>query len=228
MTDAADPSPDADAPPPMQAAIVPVTPLQQNCSLVWETATMRGAVIDPGGDVERLLAAAEETGCVLEKILLTHAHADHAGGVSQLVDRLGLPIEGPHEADRFWIARIAEDAAKWGIGDAAPFTPARWLVDEDTVTVGENQVMRVRHCPGHTPGHVVFVHEGMRLAFVGDVLFKGSVGRSDFPKGDGAELVRSIRDKLFPLGDDIVFVPGHGPLSTFGDERRTNPFVRDR
>lgn len=211
----------------MQAAIVPVTPLQQNCSLVWETATMRGAVIDPGGDVDRLLAAVDETGCTLEKILLTHAHADHAGGVAALVDRLGLPIEGPHRDDQFWIARIAQDAQQWGIGDAAPFTPARWLEDDDTVTVGAGQTLRVRHCPGHTPGHVVFVHEALRVAFVGDVLFKGGVGRSDFPKGDGAQLVRAIRERLFPLGDDIVFVPGHGPMSTFGDERRSNPFVRE-
>lgn len=212
--------------PPLKAVICPVTPLQQNCTLLWCARSNRGAFVDPGGDVDRLLPIAEDQGVTLEKILVTHGHADHCGGVAVMADRLGIPIEGPHEDDRFWIDRLTEDGEKWGIDGARPFEPDRWLTGGDSVTLGE-QTFQVRHCPGHTPGHVVFFHEEMRLASVGDVLFQGAVGRSDFPRGDHETLVRSIREQLWPLGDDVTFIPGHGPLSTFGHERQTNPFVAD-
>lgn len=211
----------------MKAAIIPVTPLQQNCSLVWCESTMQGAFVDPGGDIDQLKQAVSETGVTLEKILLTHGHLDHAGAVADLADEYGLPIEGPHPEDKFWIDQLPEQGREYGMGELRSFTPGRWLTDGDQCTVGE-ETFDVLHCPGHTPGHVVFFHAGQRIAFVGDVLFQGSVGRSDFPRGDGPTLVKSIREKLFPLGDDVTFVPGHGPLSTFGHERETNPFVADR
>ncbi|MBS0376192.1 MAG: MBL fold metallo-hydrolase [Proteobacteria bacterium] len=210
----------------MRVAVVPVTPFQQNCSLLWDTATMRGAIVDPGGDLERVLALAAREGVTLERILLTHAHIDHAGATAELKRRTGLPIEGPHEGDRFWIDGLAEQGRMFGIASEGAFEPDRWLVDGDRVRVGSLE-LDVVHCPGHTPGHVVFVHAPSRFAVVGDVLFQGSIGRTDFPGGDHAALIRSIRDKLFPLGDDIRFLPGHGPLSSFGDERRRNPYVSD-
>jgi glyoxylase-like metal-dependent hydrolase (beta-lactamase superfamily II) len=213
------------AEPPLRAAIVPVTPLQQNCTLLWCTKTMRGAFVDPGGDLPRLKAAAEQAGVAIEKILLTHGHIDHCGGAGIFAEQLGVDIEGPHEDDRFWIERLAEDGAKYGI-TGRPFEPSRWLEDEDQVTVGE-LTFDVRHCPGHTPGHVVFFHREARFAQVGDVLFKGSIGRTDFPRGNHADLIAAITTKLWPLGDDVRFVPGHGPTSTFGEERRTNPYVAD-
>ena len=211
--------------PPLRAAIVPVTPLQQNCSLIWCTETMLGAFIDPGGDLDKLKAAAAQHGVTLEKILLTHGHIDHCGSAGILAAELGLKIEGPHEADLFWIDRLAEDGARYGV-PGQPFVSDRWLVDGDTVTVGE-LTLNVRHCPGHTPGHVVFVNLLARVAIVGDVLFQGSVGRTDFPYGDTAALISSIKTKLLPLGDDIGFACGHGPGSTFGQERQTNPFLQD-
>jgi hydroxyacylglutathione hydrolase len=211
--------------PPLRATIIPVTPLQQNCTLLWCTATMRGAFVDPGGDLPRLRAAAQKSGVSVEKILLTHGHIDHCGSAGIFSKELGVPIEGPNENDRFWIERLAEDGAKYGVKGSS-FEPARWLDDGDEVSVGKLK-FHVRHCPGHTPGHVVFYHAGAKLALVGDVLFKGSVGRWDFPRGDQQELIRSITDRLWPMGDDTVFVPGHGPMSTFGEERRTNPFVSD-
>ena len=210
---------------PLRAAIIPVTPLQQNCTLLWCTATMLGAFVDPGGDLPRLKAAAQQAGVTIEKILLTHGHIDHCGSAGLLADELKIEIEGPHEADLYWIDRLAEDGAKYGI-TGKPFEPSRWLVDSDEVTVG-NLTFEVRHCPGHTPGHVIFFHPGARFAQVGDVLFQGSIGRTDFPRGDYQTLIRSITEKLWPLGDDVSFVPGHGPMSTFGQERRTNPFVAD-
>jgi len=212
--------------PPLRVAVVPVTPFQQNCSLLWDTATMRGAIVDPGGDLDRVLALATREGVTLERILLTHAHIDHAGATAALKRRTGLPIEGPHEGDRYWIDRLAEQGQLFGIASEGAFEPDRWLVDGDRVRVGSLE-LDVVHCPGHTPGHVVFVHAPSRFAVVGDVLFQGSIGRTDFPGGDPAALIRSIRDKLFPLGDDIRFLPGHGPLSSFGDERRRNPYVSD-
>ncbi|HET9812211.1 MAG TPA: MBL fold metallo-hydrolase [Sphingomicrobium sp.] len=211
--------------PPLRAAIVPVTPLQQNCTVLWCTATMRGAFVDPGGDIERLKAAAAQNGVTVEKILLTHGHIDHCGSAGILAEELGVPIEGPHEDDLFWISRLAEDGARWGIA-GRPFAPARWLVDGDQVTVGE-LTLDVRHCPGHTPGHIVFHHPESKLALVGDVLFKGSIGRWDFPMGNQQQLVASITRRLWPMGDDTAFVPGHGPMSTFGHERATNPLVGD-
>ncbi len=212
--------------PPLRAAIIPVTPLQQNCTLLWCTATMRGAFVDPGGDLPRLKAAAAQAQVEIEKILLTHGHIDHCGSAGILAEELGVPIEGPHEDDLFWIAQLEQDGARYGI-TGKPFTPDRWLVDGDQVSVG-NLTLDVRHCPGHTPGHVVFHHPPSRLALVGDVLFKGSVGRSDFPRGDQQQLIRSITTRLWPMGDETAFVPGHGPMSTFGHERATNPFVSDR
>jgi glyoxylase-like metal-dependent hydrolase (beta-lactamase superfamily II) len=210
----------------MRATVVPVTPFAQNCSIVWCERTGAGAVIDPGGDLDQVLAAAEEEGVRIGKILLTHAHIDHAGGTAELARRLQVPIEGPHEGDRYWIEQLAEQGRMFGLGPSETFTPDRWLVDHDRVLVGDVE-FEVRHCPGHTPGHVVFYAPRDRVAFVGDVLFAGSIGRTDFPGGDYDTLVRSIREKLFVLGDDVRFVPGHGPMSTFGDERRGNPFVGD-
>jgi len=213
--------------PPLQGVIIPVTPFQQNCSLVWCSDSRRAAVVDPGGELDRVLAAAETQGVVIEKVLVTHGHLDHAGAAADLAEELGIPIEGPQREDSFWIDRIAESGARYGMANCRPFTPTRWLEEGDQVTIGE-QTLGVHHCPGHTPGHVVFHHAGARLAFVGDVLFRGSIGRSDFPRGDHAALIRSITTKLWPLGDDVTFVPGHGPLSTFGRERQDNPFVADR
>jgi glyoxylase-like metal-dependent hydrolase (beta-lactamase superfamily II) len=210
----------------MRTAIIPVTAFAQNCSLIWCEATGAAAVIDPGGDVDRILATVREQGVRLEKILLTHAHIDHAGGVAELHRDLGLPIEGPHLGDKFWIDALPEQARMFGQPRCEGFTPGRWLSGGDRVSVGELE-FEVLHCPGHTPGHVVFHAAAEKLAFVGDVLFAGSIGRTDFPGGDHATLLSSIRDKLFPLGDDVRFVPGHGPTSTFGEERRHNPFVSD-
>ena len=204
---------------------IPVTPFQQNCSLVWCDRTMEGAVIDPGGDLPRITAKARELGVTLKQILLTHAHIDHAGGTGTLARELGLPIIGPHEGDRFWIDALDEQARMFGFAPAEPFTPTRWLHDGDTVQVGES-TLAVRHCPGHTPGHVVFHSAEAARAFVGDVLFAGSIGRTDFPGGDHDTLIDSITGRLWPLGDATVFVPGHGPESSFGRERRSNPYVR--
>lgn len=212
--------------PPLKAAIIPVTPLQQNCTLLWCTATMRGAFVDPGGDLPRLKAAATQASVTIEKILLTHAHIDHAGSAGVLAEELGVPIEGPHRADLYWIERLPEDGGRYGIPGHS-FIPDRWLEDGDTVSVGA-LTLAVRHCPGHTPGHVVFHHPESKLAMVGDVLFKGSVGRWDFPHGNQHDLIASIRDRLWPMGDDTAFVPGHGEMSTFGHERATNPYVGDR
>ena len=210
----------------MKVYVVPVTPFEQNCSVLVCERSMRGAVVDPGGDLDRIDEALAEAGAVLEKVLITHGHIDHCGQAGEFARRHGVPIEGPHEADRFWIEQLGQQGRSFGFPALAPFEPDRWLVDGDVVEFGE-QRLEVLHCPGHTPGHVVFFHAGLRLAIVGDVLFQGSIGRTDFPRGDHASLVRAIREKLFPLGDDVRFVPGHGPMSTFGDERRHNPFVGD-
>lgn len=212
--------------PPMKAVIVPVTPFQQNCSVIWCTRTMKGAVTDPGGDLDQVLAAAEQQGVTLEKILVTHGHLDHAGAVQALREKLSLPVEGPQKEDSFWIDKLEEQSKRFGFEGARSFVPDRWLEDGDTVTVGELE-LQVIHCPGHTPGHIVFFHEPSRLAIVGDVLFRGSIGRTDFPRGDHAALINSIRGKLWPLGKDVAFIPGHGQMSTFGFERQTNAFVSD-
>jgi glyoxylase-like metal-dependent hydrolase (beta-lactamase superfamily II) len=211
---------------PLRAMIVPVTPLQQNCTLLWCTKTMRGAFTDPGGDLPRLTAAAAQAGVTIEKILLTHGHIDHCGSAGIFAEELGVEIEGPHKADMFWIEKLGTEGPKYGI-QGRPFVPARWLNDGDTVTVGE-LTFNVRHCPGHTPGHVVFHHPESKLAIVGDVLFKGSIGRWDFPMGNHRQLIESITQRLWPMGGDTAFVPGHGPMSTFAHERATNPLVGDR
>jgi hydroxyacylglutathione hydrolase len=210
----------------LRATVVPVTAFAQNCSVIWCDRTGAGAVVDPGGDIDQILEAVRESGMRPEKILLTHAHIDHAGATAQLARTLKLPIEGPHVGDKFWIDGLPEQARMFGLPAGERFVPDRWLADGDRVQLGETE-FEVRHCPGHTPGHVVFYSPEDRLAFVGDVLFAGSIGRTDFPGGDYDTLIRAIRERLFPLGDDVRFVPGHGPMSTFGEERRNNPFVGD-
>lgn len=211
----------------MHVAIVPVTPFEQNCSIIMCEETKNAAVVDPGGDLDQIEAQLKEMGATLEKILLTHAHIDHAGGTADLAEKHGVPIEGPHKEDQFWIDGLADQSRMFQFPEARPFTPTRWLNDGDVVTVG-NLELNVLHTPGHTPGHVCFFSDGARLAIVGDVLFKQSIGRTDFPKGDHATLIASIKEKLFPLGEDVQFIPGHGPTSTFGDEMRNNPFVSGR
>lgn len=210
----------------MKCAIVPVTPYQQNCSILLCEETGKAALVDPGGELPRLARALTELGASLEKIFLTHAHLDHCAAADLARREFGVPIEGPHEDDRFWLDQLGEATRRMGFPPAEPFLPDRWLQDGDTVGFGR-QTLEVLHCPGHTPGHVAFFHRGLRLALVGDVLFQGSIGRTDFPRGDHDTLIRSIREKLFPLGDDVSFIPGHGPASTFGHERRSNPFVAD-
>ena len=214
------------APSPISVLVVPVTPLQQNCTLVWCNRTRKAAVIDPGGEIDRLLKVMADRQLVLEKIWVTHGHADHAGGTEALREATGCPVEGPHPDDSFWIERSPVDALNWGMGGRS-FDPDRWLADGDTVQLGET-LFEVYHCPGHTPGHVIFFHREAGFAQVGDVLFKGSIGRTDFPRGVHADLIASITGKLWPLGDAVQFVPGHGQPSTFGAERATNPFVADR
>jgi hydroxyacylglutathione hydrolase len=210
----------------MQIAVVPVTPFQQNCSIVWCEKTRECAVVDPGGDLEQVLEVIRSERLTLTKILLTHGHLDHCAGTAELAQRFKLPIEGPQQEDRFWIEKLPESTRMFGMAPADAFTPSRWLQDGDTVKVGE-VTLQVIHCPGHTPGHVVFFHRTGRFAIVGDVLFAGSIGRTDFERGNHDQLLHSIRDKLFPLGDDVTFLPGHGPTSTFGQERQQNPFVAD-
>jgi glyoxylase-like metal-dependent hydrolase (beta-lactamase superfamily II) len=220
--------PAAAADKPLGAAIVPVTPFQQNCTLLWCAKTKDAVVVDPGGEIDKLIGAAEQNGVTIKEIWLTHGHLDHAGGAAALKRRLGVPIIGPHQDDLFWLEGIPEHAAMYGwVGEAEACRPDRWLNDGDEVKVGE-VTFGVAHCPGHTPGHVVFYNRDLKLALVGDVLFQGSVGRTDFPKGDQRQLIESITGKLWPLGDDMAFIPGHGPMSTFGRERQTNPFVADR
>lgn len=203
---------------------VPVTPFQQNCSIVWCDETNKAAIIDPGGELPKLLGEVHRLGVELEQIWQTHAHIDHAGATAQLAREHRLPIVGPHQGDLFWIQSLPQQGAMFGFPPSEPFVPARWLHDGDTVSIG-HCTLQVRHCPGHTPGHVVFFSPEARRAFVGDVLFAGSIGRTDFPGGDFQTLIDSITQRLWPMGDDVVFIPGHGPESTFGDERKSNPFV---
>lgn len=207
----------------MDFIILPVTPYQQNCSLVWDAAG-HAALIDPGGEPERLRDEVAQRGLSVEKLLLTHGHLDHVGAAAALRDAFGVPVVGPHRAEAFWLDSLPQQAGLFGFPPTPPLVPDQWLADGDTVEVGE-LCFEVLHCPGHTPGHVVFYQRAAQLAFVGDVLFKGSIGRTDFPRGDHAALLRAIREKLFPLGDEVRFVPGHGAMSTFGHERLTNPFV---
>jgi hydroxyacylglutathione hydrolase len=211
---------------PLRAAIIPVTAIEQNCTLIWCTATKKAAVVDPGGDLPRILAAVGQAGVTVEKILLTHGHIDHAGEAKPLAEQLGVPIEGPHEDDRFWLARLDEDGRQWGIRGVV-FEPDRWLAEGDTVTIGD-LTLDVYHTPGHTAGHIIFHHAPTRFAQVGDVLFQGSVGRTDLPQGNHKQLLESIVTKLWPLGDETAFIPGHGKPSTFAHERAHNMFVSDR
>jgi hydroxyacylglutathione hydrolase len=208
----------------LQYQTVPVTPFQQNCSLIWDDQTRQAAVIDPGGDLDLILAEVTRHQLKLEQIWLTHAHIDHAGGTAVLARHLNLPIVGPHPGDQFWIDRLSDQGRMFQFPEAEVFTPTRWLQDGDTVQLGA-YTLNVRHCPGHTPGHVVFYSPDIKRAFVGDVLFAGSIGRTDFPQGDHDTLIASITQRLWPMGDDTVFIPGHGPESTFGRERRLNPYV---
>ena len=210
----------------VRAIVVPVTPFQQNCSIVWCIETKMGAVFDPGGDLENILQAVEEHEITIEKILITHAHLDHAGGAHELSQKLNVPIEGPHKEDLFLMESLAEQGEKFGLNNAKSFKTNRYLNNGDEVKIGK-QILGVRHCPGHTPGHIIFFHEKAKLAVVGDVIFQGSIGRSDLPRGNHEELVNSIVRELWPLGDEMTFIPGHGPLSTFGQERLTNPYVSD-
>src|SRR5690606_31610065 len=210
----------------MKYQMIPVTAFAQNCTLLWCETTRQAAVVDPGGDLDKVLAVIEREQLQLTKILLTHAHIDHAVAVAELAAKSALPIEGPQRADKLWIDLLPQQSAMFGIPAAQSFTPDRWLEQGDQVQVGE-ETLEVLHCPGHTPGHLVFFHAPSRLAIVGDVLFAGSIGRTDFPQGNHADLIRSIKERLWPLGDDVAFIPGHGPMSTFGQERRTIPFVAD-
>lgn len=206
---------------------LPVTPFEQNCSLLWCERTRQAAVIDPGGDIDKILALAKQLDIHISQVLLTHGHLDHVGGAADLAKQLQAPIVGPHRGDQFWLDALPQQAAMFRFGSAQPLQPNRWLNDGDTVSVGD-LTLQVKHCPGHTPGHVVFYVPEEGIAFVGDVLFAGSIGRTDFPQGDYEQLVNSIRQQLWPLGDDVEFIPGHGPNSTFGEERRHNPFVADK
>jgi glyoxylase-like metal-dependent hydrolase (beta-lactamase superfamily II) len=208
----------------IRAAIIPVTPFQQNCTLLWNDETKKGAVVDPGGDLDTIRQAIAELGVSVEKILLTHGHIDHAGGAAELKETLGVSVEGPHAADRFLLDHLEETGRGYGI-QARSVTPDRWLEEGDTVTVG-GVTLEVLHCPGHSPGSVVLFARDQRFAIMGDVLFQGSVGRTDLPGGDGKALLRSIEEKILPLGDDVAFICGHGPTSTIGRERLTNPFLQ--
>jgi len=210
----------------LKAKLIPVTPLQQNCSLIWCDETGEGAFVDPGGEVDRLLAVAEKHEIKITKLLLTHGHLDHAGGAHDISEKLGVEIFGPHKDDQFWLDQIEQHAAEYGIPGLRNCVPHHWLQEGDEVALG-NLVLQVIHCPGHTPGHVVFFDAQTHVAFVGDVIFKGSIGRTDFPRGNHQDLLDSITQKLWPLGDKVTFVPGHGGLSTFGAERQSNPFVAD-
>jgi hydroxyacylglutathione hydrolase len=216
----------AAAEPTLNAAIVPVTPFQQNCTLVWDPASMRGAVVDPGGDLDLIERAIAEVGMKPEKILLTHGHIDHAGGAAELRERLGVPIEGPHANERPLLDALREQGRSYGMMEARPVTPDRWLAEGDTVTVA-GHTFEVFHCPGHSPGSVALFNRAQRFALVGDVLFQGSVGRTDIPGGSHASLINAIKTKLLPLGDDVAFICGHGPASTIGRERASNPFLAE-
>jgi hydroxyacylglutathione hydrolase len=207
----------------LKVSTIPVTPFQQNCRLIWNDETKKGVVIDPGGDLPLIRDALAKSDAVVERILLTHGHIDHAAAASELAEELGVPIEGPHLADRVMLEHLAQQGAAYGIV-ARPVAPTRWLAEGDEVEIGGAK-FGVLHCPGHSPGSVVFVAPSFKLAIVGDVLFRGSVGRTDLPGGDHAALIEAIKTKLLPLGDDVTFLCGHGPSGTLGEERRTNPHL---
>lgn len=219
-----DNEPEGNAAPGLRAAIVPVTPFEQNCTLVWDEATKVGAVVDPGGDVPRIEDAIRQVGIRIEKIVLTHGHLDHVGGAAELAAKLGVKIEGPHEADSFLMSGVEAQARSYGLVGMKNATSDRWLNEGDALTIA-GHTFEIFHCPGHSPGSLVYFHSGQRFALVGDVLFAGSIGRTDFPYGDHEALVDAIKRKLLPLGDDVAFVCGHGPASNFGQERASNPFI---
>ncbi len=210
----------------MNYRIIPVTAFAQNCSLIWCGQTRLAALVDPGGDAERIKAVVAEAGVTLMQILLTHGHLDHVGAAAELAQHYGVPVIGPEKEDEFWLEGLPAQSRMFGLEDCQPLRPDRWLNEGDVVNVG-NVALQVLHCPGHTPGHVVFFDDASRLLISGDVIFKGGVGRSDFPRGDHGQLIAAIKEKLLPLGDDVTFIPGHGPLSTLGEERRNNPFLQD-
>ncbi len=211
----------------LQIRVIPVTPLQQNCSLIWNEDTKRAALVDPGGDADRLMDALNHFGVTLTRMWLTHGHLDHAGAAAELRERTGVAVEGPHKDDQFWLDLIEDSAKRYGVTGLRNVTPDRYFDDGETLEF-EGVTFDVSHTPGHTPGHVVIHNKDLKIAFVGDVLFAGSIGRTDFPRGNHQQLIDSITQKLWPLGDDMAFVPGHGPTSTFGRERQSNPFVADR
>ena len=213
--------------PRLQIGIIPVTPLQQNCSLIWDTQTREAVFVDPGGDADMLMGALQHYGLTLKEMWLTHGHLDHAGAAADLRERTGAPIIGPHKDDQFWLDQIESSAARYGVTGLRNVTPDRYLEDGETLTLGDT-TFDVAHTPGHTPGHVVIHNRDAKIAFVGDVLFKGSIGRTDFPRSNHEQLIASITEKLWPLGDDMRFIPGHGDGTTFGYERRTNPYVADQ
>lgn len=210
----------------LQAGIIPVTPFQQNCTILFDQDTKEGVIVDPGGDVETILQIVHENGLTLKEIWLTHGHIDHAGGADELRERLSIPVIGPHKDDLPLLSRIEKQAETYGIpGSVRNVTPDRWLEDGDEVSFGDH-VFEVRHCPGHAPGHVIYFNRVQGFAHLGDVLFNGSIGRTDLPGGDHATLLRSIKEKVLPLGDDVGFICGHGPGGRIGEERRNNPFIR--
>lgn len=210
----------------LRVEVVVVTPFQQNCSVIWCSDTLQGAVIDPGGDTDKIIAVVEKHQLKIKQILLTHGHLDHAGGAAKLKRELKIPVIGPHKGDNFWLQGIEKQARNYGFPGAENCVPDQWLEEGETIQVGKES-LAVYHCPGHTPGHVVFYHKDSGLAFVGDVIFKGSIGRTDFPQGNHADLIHSITSKLWPLGGDTRFVSGHGGISDFANERASNPFVGD-
>jgi glyoxylase-like metal-dependent hydrolase (beta-lactamase superfamily II) len=211
----------------MRYAILPVTPFEQNCTVFWCEVTGEAVVLDPGGEIPRIRAFLAEENLKLVAILITHGHIDHVGGVADLLEVEPVPVWGPQAEDRFWIEQLATQSRVFGFAEARVFEPARWLEEGDTVSFGR-ETLNVLHCPGHTPGHVVFYHPGAKLLHAGDVLFKGSVGRTDFPRSDTQALLDAIKGKLFPLGDEVSVITGHGPMTTLGDERRFNPFVGEQ